>query len=149
MLEWGFFLLGIVCVFSFYSLGNRANLQRSWAELCCLGCTCLQAFWPRIVMRKWLNISARESDYSADTEEEDSNSGDSDTEGVLANCVILIFMLLFGLLENLGFGGSCGCDCYYWSFILTFEEPHLGFGSDCKVVFCRFWSMGERISVSK
>ncbi|CBI22776.3 unnamed protein product, partial [Vitis vinifera] len=80
MLEWGFFLLGIVCVFLFYSLGNRANLQRSWAELCCLGCTCLQAFWPRIVMRKWLNISARESDYSADTEEEDSDSGDSDTE---------------------------------------------------------------------
>ncbi|KAJ9675485.1 hypothetical protein PVL29_024419 [Vitis rotundifolia] len=54
--------------------------ERSWAELCCLGCTCLQAFWPRIVMRKWLNISARESDYSADTEEDDSDSGDSDTE---------------------------------------------------------------------
>ncbi|RRT80813.1 hypothetical protein B296_00013118, partial [Ensete ventricosum] len=41
------------------------KLQRSWAELCCFGCTCLQ-LWPKIVLRKWLNISSRESDFSAD-----------------------------------------------------------------------------------
>lgn len=35
-----------------------------------------------MVLRKWLNISAKESDYSADTEDdEDLNSSDSDTEG--------------------------------------------------------------------
>ncbi|KAL0557051.1 hypothetical protein IC582_005569 [Cucumis melo] len=40
-----------------------------------------QLFWPRVVLRKWLNISAKESDYSADTEDdEDLNSSDSDTE---------------------------------------------------------------------
>lgn len=34
-------------------------------------------------MRKWLNISAKESDYSADTEDEDNftASEDSDTDG--------------------------------------------------------------------
>ncbi|XP_008456737.1 type IV inositol polyphosphate 5-phosphatase 3 isoform X4 [Cucumis melo] len=43
-----------------------------------------QLFWPRVVLRKWLNISAKESDYSADTEDdEDLNSSDSDTEDVL------------------------------------------------------------------
>ncbi|CAL9152145.1 unnamed protein product [Musa hybrid cultivar] len=41
------------------------ELQRSWVELCCFGCTCLQ-LWPKIVLRKWLNISSRESDFSAD-----------------------------------------------------------------------------------
>ncbi|XP_038884520.1 type IV inositol polyphosphate 5-phosphatase 3-like isoform X4 [Benincasa hispida] len=40
-----------------------------------------QLFWPRVVLRKWLNISAKESDYSADTEDdEDVNSSDSETE---------------------------------------------------------------------
>ncbi|XP_023538407.1 type IV inositol polyphosphate 5-phosphatase 3 isoform X1 [Cucurbita pepo subsp. pepo] len=40
-----------------------------------------QLFWPRVVLRKWLNISAKESDYSADTEDdEDANSSDSETE---------------------------------------------------------------------
>ncbi|CAL5348643.1 unnamed protein product [Camellia sinensis] len=52
------------------------ELQRSWAEICCFGCTCLQLFWPKIVMRKWLNISAEESDYSAD----DTDDGDSDSD---------------------------------------------------------------------
>ncbi|XP_038884522.1 type IV inositol polyphosphate 5-phosphatase 3-like isoform X6 [Benincasa hispida] len=43
-----------------------------------------QLFWPRVVLRKWLNISAKESDYSADTEDdEDVNSSDSETEDVL------------------------------------------------------------------
>ncbi|KAL7176113.1 hypothetical protein ACSBR2_029642 [Camellia fascicularis] len=35
-----------------------------------------QLFWPKIVMRKWLNISAKESDYSAD----DTDDGDSDSD---------------------------------------------------------------------
>ncbi|CAK9313459.1 unnamed protein product [Citrullus colocynthis] len=40
-----------------------------------------QLFWPRVVLRKWLNISAKESDYSADTEDdEDVNSSDSESE---------------------------------------------------------------------
>nr|XP_016439781.1 PREDICTED: type I inositol polyphosphate 5-phosphatase 1-like isoform X2 [Nicotiana tabacum] len=37
-----------------------------------------ELFWPRVVMRKWLNISAKDSDYSADPDS-DSGSG-SDTE---------------------------------------------------------------------
>ncbi|KAL7176111.1 hypothetical protein ACSBR2_029642 [Camellia fascicularis] len=55
---------------------HRHQAQRSWAEICCFGCTCLQLFWPKIVMRKWLNISAKESDYSAD----DTDDGDSDSD---------------------------------------------------------------------
>ncbi|XP_024163136.1 type IV inositol polyphosphate 5-phosphatase 3 isoform X1 [Rosa chinensis] len=53
--------------------------QRKWAELCCLDWSCIQLFWPRVVMRKWLNISAKESDYSADTEDEDDWDPDSPT----------------------------------------------------------------------
>ncbi|MQL96845.1 hypothetical protein Taro_029524 [Colocasia esculenta] len=45
---------------------------RSWAEICCFGCTCLQLFWPKIVLRKWLNISTRDSDFSADESDVDS-----------------------------------------------------------------------------
>uniref|UniRef100_A0A5B7B5C4 Putative type I inositol 1,4,5-trisphosphate 5-phosphatase 1 isoform X4 n=1 Tax=Davidia involucrata TaxID=16924 RepID=A0A5B7B5C4_DAVIN len=37
-----------------------------------------ELFWPRVVMRKWLNISTMESDYSADTEDDN----DSDTEEI-------------------------------------------------------------------
>ncbi|KAK9943731.1 hypothetical protein M0R45_009331 [Rubus argutus] len=40
-----------------------------------------ELFWPRVVMRKWLNISAEESDYSADTsDEEDDWDPDSPTQ---------------------------------------------------------------------
>ena len=57
-------------------------MQRSWSELCCLDWSCIQLFWPGVVMRKWLNISAKNSDYSADTEDEDDdNDADSDVEG--------------------------------------------------------------------
>ncbi|CAN1235238.1 Type IV inositol polyphosphate 5-phosphatase 3, partial [Linum perenne] len=35
-----------------------------------------QLFWPRLVVRKWLNIAAKESDYSADTESDCSSSTD-------------------------------------------------------------------------
>ncbi|XP_038884521.1 type IV inositol polyphosphate 5-phosphatase 3-like isoform X5 [Benincasa hispida] len=63
---------------------SKNQPQRTWAEICCFGCSCLQLFWPRVVLRKWLNISAKESDYSADTEDdEDVNSSDSETEDVL------------------------------------------------------------------
>lgn len=59
-------------------------MQRSWAELCCFGWSCLQLFWPRVVMRKWLNISDKDSDYSADPEDGDDDEdidSDSDNEG--------------------------------------------------------------------
>ncbi|XP_024976397.1 type IV inositol polyphosphate 5-phosphatase 3-like isoform X1 [Cynara cardunculus var. scolymus] len=46
---------------------NRSP-ERSWVEKC-LGCTCLELFWPRIVTRKWLNISTKSSDYSADSDD--------------------------------------------------------------------------------
>ncbi|XP_027092321.1 type IV inositol polyphosphate 5-phosphatase 3 isoform X1 [Coffea eugenioides] len=58
---------------------TRRQQQRSWAEILCFGCTCLQLFWGRVVMRKWLNIPTKESDYSADTES-DSGSDVSDDE---------------------------------------------------------------------
>ena len=49
-----------------------------------------------MVLRKWLNISAKESDYSADTEDdEDLNSSDSDTEGDVS----LYSSNSFGILE--------------------------------------------------
>ncbi|XP_024030888.1 type IV inositol polyphosphate 5-phosphatase 3 isoform X2 [Morus notabilis] len=54
--------------------------KRSWAELCCLDWSCIQLFWPRVVMRKWLNISDKDSDYSADPEDDDDNHTDSDNE---------------------------------------------------------------------
>ncbi|XP_048424606.1 type IV inositol polyphosphate 5-phosphatase 3 isoform X1 [Pyrus x bretschneideri] len=61
---------------------NERNVQRSWAEImCCLDYwSCIQLFWPRVVMRKWLNIPAKDSDYSADTEDEDDCDADSDTQ---------------------------------------------------------------------
>ncbi|CAO2834129.1 unnamed protein product [Amaranthus hypochondriacus] len=50
----------------------------SWAELCCLGCTCLQLLWPRVVLRKWLNISTKDSDFSADTDNDDFTDDEYD-----------------------------------------------------------------------
>lgn len=75
-----FFFVGVLGFYLVVDLGIlRENLQRTWAEICsCLGC--LQLFWPRVVMRKWLNISTKDSDFSADTDEDDID-GDSDTEG--------------------------------------------------------------------
>ncbi|KAK8572181.1 hypothetical protein V6N12_028242 [Hibiscus sabdariffa] len=37
-------------------------------------------FWPRVFMRKLLNMDPRDSDYSADTEDDDDNSSDSGSE---------------------------------------------------------------------
>ena len=69
---WGFVDFGKV----------RQILQRSWAEICCFGWSCIQLFWARVVMRKWLNMGSYESDYSADPvdDDDDSESG-SDNEG--------------------------------------------------------------------
>ncbi|XP_035541813.1 type IV inositol polyphosphate 5-phosphatase 3-like isoform X2 [Juglans regia] len=39
-----------------------------------------ELFWPRVVMRKWLNISSKDSDFSADEDDCDIDSG-SDSEG--------------------------------------------------------------------
>ncbi|KAG7940854.1 hypothetical protein I3843_16G007300 [Carya illinoinensis] len=39
-----------------------------------------ELFWPRVLMRKWLNISDKDSDFSADEEDCDIDSG-SDSEG--------------------------------------------------------------------
>ncbi|KAI4346549.1 hypothetical protein L6164_007438 [Bauhinia variegata] len=39
-----------------------------------------QLFWARVVVRKWLNISEKESDYSADPDDEDDPDTDSDNE---------------------------------------------------------------------
>ncbi|KAL5846117.1 hypothetical protein ACOSQ3_009641 [Xanthoceras sorbifolium] len=39
-----------------------------------------ELFWPRVVMRKWLNISARESDFSADPDNEEDHDMDSDSD---------------------------------------------------------------------
>ncbi|XP_022767988.1 type IV inositol polyphosphate 5-phosphatase 3-like isoform X2 [Durio zibethinus] len=60
--------------------GSKPQSERSWAEICCFGCSCLQLFWPRVVMRKLLNITPRDSDYSADTDDEDDTGSDSETE---------------------------------------------------------------------
>ncbi|BFG40907.1 hypothetical protein CerSpe_271810 [Prunus speciosa] len=59
---------------------SKNQQPRSWAEMCCLDWSCLQLFWPRVVMRKWLNISAKESDYSADTDADSDCDADSDTQ---------------------------------------------------------------------
>ncbi|XP_022773448.1 type IV inositol polyphosphate 5-phosphatase 3-like isoform X2 [Durio zibethinus] len=39
-----------------------------------------QLFWPQVVMRKLLNITPRDSDYGADTEDEDDIGSDAETE---------------------------------------------------------------------
>ncbi|KAK6938233.1 hypothetical protein RJ641_031741, partial [Dillenia turbinata] len=69
-----------LCLISLRAKLTEKKLQKSWAELCCFDCSCLQHFWPRVVMRKWLNISAKDSDFSADTDDEDENGSDSDCE---------------------------------------------------------------------
>ncbi|XP_040971648.1 type IV inositol polyphosphate 5-phosphatase 3 isoform X19 [Gossypium hirsutum] len=60
--------------------GSKPRPERSWVEICCFGCSCLQLFWPRVVMRKLLNINPRDSDYSADTDDGDDIGSDSETE---------------------------------------------------------------------
>ncbi|KAL7596774.1 hypothetical protein Lser_V15G30898 [Lactuca serriola] len=55
---------------------NRSP-ERGWVEKC-LGYTCLQLFWPRVVVRKWLNISDNTSDYSADSDDSIHDSVDTE-----------------------------------------------------------------------
>ncbi|KAK7277379.1 hypothetical protein RIF29_18530 [Crotalaria pallida] len=66
---------------------NQENLQKTWAEICCLGWySCIQLFWARVVMRKWLNMGTSESDYSADpfdNDDDDPAETDSDNEEFL------------------------------------------------------------------
>ncbi|OAY71202.1 hypothetical protein ACMD2_20454 [Ananas comosus] len=54
------------------------KMQRGWIELCCLGCTCVQ-LWHKVVLRKWLNIASKDSDFSAD--EGDTTESEFDDEG--------------------------------------------------------------------
>lgn len=57
-------------------------MQRTWAEICCFGWSCIQLFWAKVVMRKWLNMGSYESDYSADPDDDDEDSESaSDNEG--------------------------------------------------------------------
>ncbi|KAL2519869.1 Type I inositol 1 [Forsythia ovata] len=51
--------------------------ETSWAEKLCFGCTCLQLFWGRVVMRKWLNLTTNNSDYSADSDSDSDSASDS------------------------------------------------------------------------
>ncbi|XP_050214629.1 type IV inositol polyphosphate 5-phosphatase 3 isoform X2 [Mercurialis annua] len=54
--------------------------RKSRAETyCCLGCSRLQLFWPRIVVRKLLNINNKEPDFSADTESDDGSDTNFDS----------------------------------------------------------------------
>ncbi|CAN8246739.1 unnamed protein product [Cochlearia groenlandica] len=61
--------------------------ERSLATLCCSASSssCFQIYWARLLLRKWFNISAADSDHTADTddedEEDDDSSRDSDREG--------------------------------------------------------------------
>ncbi|OVA08122.1 Inositol polyphosphate-related phosphatase [Macleaya cordata] len=58
--------------------GLRKQPERSWVEIYCFGCSCLQ-LWPKIVLRKLLNITPSESDFSADTDDGESDF-DTDSE---------------------------------------------------------------------
>ncbi|XP_068651643.1 type I inositol polyphosphate 5-phosphatase 1-like [Aristolochia californica] len=55
--------------------------QWDWVDFCCLGCTCLQLFRPGVVLRKWLNRETRESDFSADEGDSDSDINDEEMCG--------------------------------------------------------------------
>ncbi|KAF5186862.1 type I inositol 1,4,5-trisphosphate 5-phosphatase 1 isoform X1 [Thalictrum thalictroides] len=52
-------------------------MQRNWLEICC----CLQHFWPKAVLRKWLNIANTDSDFSADADEDDCGYDSEDNTG--------------------------------------------------------------------
>ncbi|KAK7855660.1 type iv inositol polyphosphate 5-phosphatase 3 [Quercus suber] len=72
-------------VFGFWMTKKKEvkTLQRSRAELYCLD-WCVQLFWPRVVMRKWLNITTQDSDFSADEdedEEEEEEEEENDDQG--------------------------------------------------------------------
>lgn len=87
-------------VFSrFLCLILRWNLQGSWATFyCSASSSCLQLYWARLLLRKWFNISATESDHTADTDsddDDDDSAGDSETKGQ--------FFFSFSILLKSGF----------------------------------------------
>jgi hypothetical protein len=41
----------------------------------------IQLFWPRVVVRKLLNISSKECDYSADSDDDNASDSASDING--------------------------------------------------------------------
>lgn len=87
-------------------------------------------------MRKWLNISANESDYSADTEDEDDWDPDSPTtqQGktffnhnlymcFLISCVILLFLCIVFLFEEYPFGVlDSDCEVGHLQILFSGEE---------------------------
>ncbi|CAL0328549.1 unnamed protein product [Lupinus luteus] len=55
--------------------------QKTRAQLCCLDWySCLQLFWARVVMHKWLNLGTNQSDYSADPDDDDNDDDFYDPE---------------------------------------------------------------------
>lgn len=43
----------------------------------------MQVFWPKIVLKKWLNLKSKDLDFGADDDEEDDeeDDGSSDVDG--------------------------------------------------------------------
>lgn len=41
----------------------------------------VQVFWPKIVLKKWLNLKSKDLDFGADEEEDDDDGSDIDDEG--------------------------------------------------------------------
>ncbi|KAK6257779.1 hypothetical protein QUC31_001238 [Theobroma cacao] len=64
--------------YRYYSIPAKAMKQGSKHQP--------ELFWPRVVMRKLLNITAKDSDYSADTDDEDDIGSDSETEEIYESC---------------------------------------------------------------
>ncbi|XP_057825372.2 type I inositol polyphosphate 5-phosphatase 1 isoform X2 [Cryptomeria japonica] len=62
--------------------GRKKGETGSWLEIYFLQCTCLQLFWPAIVMKKWLNIKPREDEFSADEKDTESEIDDDETSCV-------------------------------------------------------------------
>ncbi|KAK9136063.1 hypothetical protein Syun_015393 [Stephania yunnanensis] len=60
-------------------VATKENLQNLMETDVTFDVTYMLVFWPRIVMRKWLNIRNKESDFGADLDEGDTQS-DSDDE---------------------------------------------------------------------
>jgi len=50
------------------------------AEICCLGCKFVQLLWPRVVLKKWLNLNPGSSEYCADSENEEFDYDDADSD---------------------------------------------------------------------
>ncbi|XP_077245801.1 type I inositol polyphosphate 5-phosphatase 1-like isoform X2 [Tasmannia lanceolata] len=86
---------------------RRNQREWNWAEILCFGCTCLlQHYWSRTVLKKWLNRENRESDFSADERDSESEFEDEETdcwERELCNEDKKTNELLFGPNEDFPF----------------------------------------------